>query len=73
MVAFVEAPRQLVETMAEMRFPARTDRRMQSLMDRNNEGQLNGDEKEELESLVELSESISLIRAQALRLLGRRP
>ena len=30
-------------------------------------------EREDLEAFVELSETISLIRAQALRLLGRKP
>ena len=42
-------------------------------MDRNNEGRLSSDERDELESLVELSESMSLVRAEALRLLGRSP
>ena len=42
-------------------------------MDRNNEGQLNAAERAELESLVDLSESMSLIRAKALHLLGRNP
>ena len=46
---------------------------MQSLMNRNNEGQLTDNEREELESLVEMSESLSLVRAEALRLLGRKP
>jgi hypothetical protein len=42
-------------------------------MDRNTEGTLSPDEKDELEALVELSERISLIRADALVLLGRKP
>ena len=41
-------------------------------MDRNNDGQLTDNEREELESLVEMSESLSLVRAEALRLLGRK-
>jgi hypothetical protein len=73
MSAVVEAPRELVERVAGMRFPAKTDARMQSLMDRNTNGQLTATEREELESLVELSESIAVVRAQALRLLGRSP
>ena len=40
-------------------------------MDRNMEGQLSEAEREELEALVELSETISLLRVQALRVLGR--
>ncbi len=73
MSAVIEAPRTLVESVAAMRFPARTDALLQSLMDRNTNGQLTADEREELEALAELSESIALVRAQCLRLLGRTP
>ena len=73
MSAVIEAPRALVESVAAMRFPAKTDARLHSLMDRNTEGQLSSEEREELESLAELSETMSLVRAQALRLLGRPP
>jgi hypothetical protein len=63
----------MVEAVASLRFPPRADRRLQRLMDRNTQGLLSSEEKEELETLVELSESLSLVRAQALRLLGRQP
>ena len=42
-------------------------------MSRNNEGLLTETERQELDSLVEMSESISIVRAEALRLLGRQP
>jgi hypothetical protein len=42
-------------------------------MDRNTNGALTPGEREELEALVELSESIALVRAKALHLLGRKP
>ena len=42
-------------------------------MDRNNEGLLQGPEKEELEALVELSEQLSLVRGEALQILGKQP
>jgi len=42
-------------------------------MDRNNEGLLQGSETAELEALVELSEQISLVRAEALQILGKQP
>ena len=42
-------------------------------MDRNNEGLLTEAERADLESLVELSERLSLVRAEALKLLGRKP
>jgi hypothetical protein len=73
MAAVVQAPLDLVEAVASLRLPARTDRHLQALMDRNTEGALSPAEREELEALVELSESISLLRARALHLLGRQP
>jgi hypothetical protein len=63
----------MIETLAAMRLPPKTDRRMQHLMDRNTDGLLTPTEREDLEALVEWSETISLIRAQALHLLGRKP
>jgi hypothetical protein len=42
-------------------------------MERNNEGALDASEREELEALVELSEQLSLIRGEALKILGKRP
>ena len=71
--AVVEAPVEMVEAVAALRLPPRVDRRLQFLMDRNTDGELSSEQKEELEALVELSETISLLRAQALHLLGRKP
>lgn len=73
MSAFVEAPVEMVEAVAALRLPPRNDKRLRALMDRNNDGALTAEEREELEALVELSEAISLVRAQALHLLQRRP
>jgi hypothetical protein len=72
-MAVISAPVDWVESVSELRLPAKTDRRMQELMDRNTEGQLNEDERADLESLVELSETLALVRAEALHLLGRAP
>ena len=69
----VPESREMAESVAGLRFPAKADLRLRVLMDRNNEGRLTPDQREELESLVELSESLALIRAKALHLLGRRP
>jgi hypothetical protein len=69
----VSAPADFVESVSRLRLPVKADRRLQDLMDRNNEGSLAVQEREELESLVELSESLSLVRSEALHLLGRRP
>ena len=69
----IEAPLDLMEAVADLRLPPGTDQHLQRLMDRNTNGQLTPAEREELEALVELSESIALVRAQALRLLGRKP
>jgi hypothetical protein len=73
MPAVVEAPVELVESMAEMRFPPKADARVQELMDRNTNGRLTPAERDELEGWVELSETIALVRAKALKLLGRKP
>jgi len=69
----VKPPRELLEEVAALRFPALTDQRLQNLMDRNNDGALNQQEREELESLAAMSETIALMRAKALRCLGRQP
>ena len=73
MMSVVSAPIEWVESVGRLRLPASADRRLQELMDRNAEGKLTPREREDLESLVELSESLSLVRAEALHLLGRKP
>ena len=73
MATVIQAPLEMVETVAALRFPQRADQRLQSLMDRNTNGALTSDEKDELDALVELSETIALVRSQALHLLGRSP
>ena len=73
MPAVISAPIDMVEAVAALRLPSRADRRLQDLMDRNNEGQLTPEEREDLEALVELSETIAVVRAKALHLLGRKP
>ena len=73
MPAVIEAPVEMIEAMAELRFPSKTDQLLQSLMDRNTEGKLTPEEREELEGLVELSQTIALVRAKALQVLGRKP
>jgi hypothetical protein len=73
MSAVVQAPVALVEAVAALRLPPKTDKHLQDLMDRNNDGRLRQEERQELEALVELSQTLSLIRAQALHLLGRKP
>ncbi|MDY0168422.1 MAG: hypothetical protein RBS80_17870 [Thermoguttaceae bacterium] len=72
MSSTIEAPQRWVETVGDLRLPPRADRKLQELMDRNNDGLLTEAEREELESLVELSERLALVRAEALQLLGRK-
>jgi len=69
----ISAPIDWVELVSKLRLPPRSDRRLQDLMDRNNDGRLSPGEREELESLVEVSETLSLARARALHLLERTP
>jgi hypothetical protein len=73
MSATIEAPASLIESIGDFRLPPQTDRQLQNLMDRNTEGLLQPVEKEELAALAALTEEISLLRAQALQLLGRLP
>jgi hypothetical protein len=73
MPSVVEAPLEMVEAVAALRLPRKADERLQVLMDRNTEGLLRPEEKEELQAWVELSESIALVRADALQVLGRNP
>jgi hypothetical protein len=73
MGATVSAPVEWIEFVSDLRLPPRANERLQQLMDCNTEGHLTESERAELETLVELSEQLSLLRAQALRLLGRKP
>ena len=73
MVTTVDAPLVWVESITMLRLPEQADQRLQALMDRNNEGQLSDDERADLAALAELSERLSLVRAEALHLLGRKP
>lgn len=73
MTQVVQAPVELVEEVAGLRFPPAMDARLQDLMNRNTEGALSPQEKRDLESLVEMSEVLALLRAKALRVLDRKP
>ena len=73
MASTIDAPLQWVESITMLRLPEHADQRLQELMDRNNEGKLTENEKADLEALAELSEQLSLVRAEALHLLGRKP
>ena len=64
MSSTIEAPLEWVETVGNLRLPPKADQRLQELMDRNNEGLLTDAERADLESLVELSERLSLVRAK---------
>jgi len=68
----VIAPIEWVETIGKLALPAKADERLQALMDRNNEGLLSDAERTDLEALVEMSERLSLLRAEALFLLGQK-
>lgn len=67
----IEAPIELVTSVADLQLPQKIDARLQILMDRNTEGRLSESERAEFEALAELSEKISPLRVQALRVLGR--
>ena len=69
----IAAPREWIESLGQLRLPPKTDHRLQNLMDRRNEGLLTEVEISDVESLVELSEQLSLMRAEAFLLLGQKP
>ena len=69
----VPTPRTLLEQMADMRFDPATDARLQDLMERNNFGELNATEKQELERYAMLNQRMSIVRGQAMFVLGRKP
>ena len=69
----MQTPQRLAENVAAMRFPPRAGQRLQWLMDRNTEGLLTETERQELETLVELSEQMAIVRSEALQFLGRAP
>ena len=69
----IDAPLEWVESVGSLRLPPKADQRLQELMDRNTDGLLTDSERADLESWVELSESLSLGRAEAIHLLGRKP
>ena len=73
MSATISAPIQWVEAVGNLHLPAKADHRLQELMDRNTEGLLLESERGELEALAELSERLSLVRAEALQILGKQP
>ena len=73
MSATVSAPEPWVRSIGDLRLPPQADKRLQELMDRNNEGLLDDGERAELAALAEWSEEVSLLRAEALQLLGRQP
>jgi hypothetical protein len=72
-VSVISAPSEWVEEISLLHLPATADERLCILMDRNTEGQLSTEERFELQALIDLSERLSLVRADALALLGRRP
>ena len=72
-MSVISAPLHWVELVSDLKLPPKVDRRLQVLMDRNTEGRLSAEEAADLEALVELSETLSSVRAEALHLLGRNP
>ena len=70
MATVIEAPIEMVRNAANLRLPETSDQRLQWLTGRRDQGALTAQEREELAALVELSEAIPVVRAQACRVLG---
>ena len=62
----------LLEELAEFKFPRATQRRFTRLMDLNSEGGLSPEQRQELAGLVELSERIAIMKGRARLLLDRK-
>ena len=73
MIATIPAPETWIRSIGDLRLPPETDSHLQKLMERNNDGLLQPSEKEELSALAAWSEEVSLLRAEALQLLGESP
>lgn len=73
MPATIPAPETWIRSIGDLHLPPETDRLLQDLMDRNNDGLLQPAQKQELAALAAWSEEISLLRAEALQLLGCQP
>ena len=69
----IDVPLRWVEEVATLVLPEKANQHLQQLMDRNNDGLLSDQERTGLAALVELSERLSLVRGEALYLLGRKP
>lgn len=69
MAQTIEIPIQFLEEMANFQFPGSTQERLDCLMDKNNEGLLEEDERQELWALVDINERVSLLKGKALLLL----
>ncbi len=69
----IPTPESWVRAISDLRLPPIADQRLQALMDRNNDGLLLPNEKEELAAFAAWSEEVSLLRAEAFQLLGLRP
>jgi hypothetical protein len=69
MSAIVAAPREFLEAVAALHMPIAVNKRLHVLMDRNNDGDLTDEERNELKAVADLSEQMSLVRAEASRLL----
>ena len=61
----VEIPLDLLEEVAQLEFPSSMQKALARLMDKNNEGLLSEEEREELQAWVDLNELVSLLKGRA--------
>lgn len=67
-----ETPAAILEDVVNLNFPPETAARMTWLMDRNTDGLLTLTERRELTALVDWGHRISVLRARAMLVLGRK-
>lgn len=69
----IDVPLSFVESVSQLELSPKMSTRLQELIGYENERDLTARGYEELRMLVEMRESLSRVRAEALRLLGRKP
>ena len=68
----IPTPRDLLEQAADLQFDPAIDARLQELMERHNFGELSETERNELAGYVALNQRMSIVRGQAMLVLGRK-
>jgi hypothetical protein len=67
----IKVPLAMIEQMSALRLPVKLDIQLRSLMARDQDCRLKSPERDQLEALLELNETISVLRSRATQLLAK--